>query len=147
VKITWSSGVLHPDLNAEERLAVSYETQERGQILDSQGRPLVTADRVSAFGVVPGLGSHVSWDQRLDGRLAQALVSIQAIKGVAIGEGVENVGRPGSEALDEIFWSEERGWHRETNRAGGIEGGMTNGEPLVCRVMMKPLPTLTQPLR
>lgn len=102
---------------------------------------------VRAFGLVPGLGSHVSWDQRLDGRLAQALVSIQAIKGVAIGEGAENAGRPGSEALDEILWSGERGWHRETNRAGGIEGGMTNGEPLICRVMMKPLPTLTQPLR
>ena len=102
---------------------------------------------VLAFGLVPGLGSHVSWEERLDGRLAQAMVSIQAIKGVAIGEAWEVAGRPGSEAHDEIFWNEERGWFRETNRAGGVEGGMSNGEPLVVQAAMKPLSTLTQPLR
>ena len=102
---------------------------------------------VIAFGLIPGLGSHVSWEERLDGRLAQAMVSIQAIKGVAIGEAWEVAGRPGSEAHDEIFWSEERGWFRETNRAGGVEGGMSNGEPLVVQAAMKPLSTLTQPLR
>jgi chorismate synthase len=102
---------------------------------------------VLAFGLVPGLGSHVSWEERLDARLAQALVSIQAIKGVALGEAWEIAGRPGSQAHDEIFWSEERGWYRETNRAGGLEGGMSNGEPLVIRAAMKPLSTLTQPLR
>ena len=88
---------------------------------------------VRAFGLVPGLGSHVSWDERLDSRLAQALVSIQAVKGVSVGEAWEVAGRPGSESHDEIFWSEERGWHRETNRAGGVEGGMSNGEPLIVR--------------
>src|SRR5919197_4767788 len=86
---------------------------------------------VRAFGLVPGLGSHVSWDQKLDGRLAQAIVSIQSIKGVTIGPAWDVSGRPGSEAHDEIFWSQERGYFRQTNRAGGLEGGMTTGEPLL----------------
>ena len=102
---------------------------------------------VRAFGVVPGIGSYVSWEERLDGRLAQAIMSIQAMKGVGIGDGFELAGRVGSRAHDEIFWSEERGYHRETNRAGGLEGGMTTGDPLVVRAAMKPLPTLTKPLR
>jgi chorismate synthase len=102
---------------------------------------------VIAFGVVPGLGSHVAWDERIDGRLAQAIMSIQAMKGVGVGDGFELAGRVGSKAHDEIFWSEERGFYRETNRAGGIEGGMTTGDPVVVRGAMKPLPTLTKPLR
>ncbi|MEA3035640.1 MAG: chorismate synthase, partial [Sphingomonadales bacterium] len=77
---------------------------------------------VRAFGLVPGLGSHVSWDERLDGRLAHAVVSIQAVKGVSVGEAWEVAGLPGSESHDEIFHSAERGWYRETNRAGGVEG-------------------------
>jgi chorismate synthase len=102
---------------------------------------------VRAFGLVPGVGSYVSWEDRLDGRLAQALVSIQAVKGVSIGEAWEVAGRPGSESHDEIFWSEKQGWHRETNRAGGVEGGMTTGEPLVAVAALKPISTLTKPLR
>ena len=102
---------------------------------------------VWAFGVPPGLGSHVSWEERLDGRLAQAVMSIQATKGVAIGDGFDVATRPGSAAHDEIFWSDERGFFRETNRAGGIEGGMSTGDPIVVRGAMKPLPTLTKPLR
>jgi len=102
---------------------------------------------VWAFGVLPGLGSHVSWDTRLDARLAWALMSIHAMKGVEIGAGFDVAGRVGSQAHDEIFWSEERGFVRDTNRAGGFEGGMTSGEPVVARVAMKPLPTLTKPLR
>jgi len=102
---------------------------------------------VRAFGLVPGLGSHVSWEERLDGRLGQAILSIQALKGVSVGEAFEIAGLPGSQAHDEIFWNEERGYHRETNRAGGLEGGMTTGEPLVVQGAMKPLPTLTKPLR
>jgi chorismate synthase len=102
---------------------------------------------VRAFGLVPGVGSYTSWEERLDSRLAQALVSIQAVKGVSVGEAWEVAGRPGSESHDEIFWSEERGWHRETNRAGGVEGGMSNGEPLVVRAALKPISTLTKPLR
>jgi chorismate synthase len=100
-----------------------------------------------AFGLVPGLGSHVSWEQRLDGRIAMAMLSIQAAKGIGLGDGFDLAGRPGSEAHDEIFYSEERGYYRETNRSGGLEGGMTTGEPLIARVAMKPIPTLTKPLR
>jgi chorismate synthase len=102
---------------------------------------------VQAFGLLPGLGSHISWEERLDGRLAMAICSIQAIKGAAIGDGFAVAGVPGSQAHDEIFYSEERGYYRETNRSGGLEGGMTTGEPLIVRGAMKPLPTLTKPLR
>ena len=102
---------------------------------------------VQAFGLVPGLGSHVSWEERLDGRLAMAICSIQALKGVSIGDGFRIAGVPGSEAHDEIFFSEEQGYFRSTNHSGGLEGGMTTGEPLVVRGAMKPLPTLTKPLR
>jgi chorismate synthase len=102
---------------------------------------------VIAFGLTPGLGSHVSWEQRLDGVLAGAICSIQAVKGVSLGDAFDVAGLPGSQAHDEIFWSQERGYYRETNRAGGLEGGMTTGLPLVVRGAMKPLPTLTQPLR
>ncbi len=102
---------------------------------------------VRAFGLVPGLGSHVSWEERLDGRLGQAVLSIQAIKGVSLGDGFEVAGVPGSQAHDEIFYDENRGYHRSTNRAGGLEGGMSTGAPLVVRGAMKPLPTLTKPLR
>ena len=102
---------------------------------------------VRAFGLIPGVGSHTSWEERLDSRLAQAVVSIQAVKGVSVGEAWEVAALPGSESHDEIFFSGERGWHRETNRAGGVEGGMTNGEPLVVRGALKPISTLTKPLR
>jgi chorismate synthase len=102
---------------------------------------------VRAFGLHPGLGSHVSWEERLDGRLGQAMLSIQAIKAVSIGDGVEVAGLPGSQAHDEIFYDEDQGYHRLTNRSGGVEGGMTTGAPLVVRGSMKPLPTLTKPLR
>jgi chorismate synthase len=102
---------------------------------------------VVAFGLVPGLGSHISWEDRLDGRLAGAVASIQSVKGVSIGEAWDVAGRPGSEAHDEIFWSEERGYYRETNHAGGLEGGMTNGLPLSVRAAIKPISTLTKPLR
>jgi chorismate synthase len=102
---------------------------------------------VRAYGVAPGLGSHVSWEERLDGRLAMALASIQAVKGVGLGEGFDLAGKPGSEAHDEIFYADDRGFYRETNHSGGLEGGMTTGEPLVVRAALKPIPTLTKPLR
>ena len=102
---------------------------------------------VRAFGLVVGLGSHVSWEERLDGRLAGALGSIQSVKGVGVGEGYALAAKPGSAAHDEIFHSRERGYYRETNHAGGVEGGITNGEPLIVTAAMKPLPTLTKPLR
>jgi chorismate synthase len=102
---------------------------------------------VVAFGLVPGLGSHVSWEERLDGRIGGALCSIQAAKGVEFGDGFDLPGTPGSASHDEIFHSEQRGYYRETNHAGGLEGGMTTGLPLLARVAMKPIPTLTKPLR
>jgi chorismate synthase len=102
---------------------------------------------VRVFGLIPGLGSHVSWEERLDGRLAGAICSIQAIKGVGIGEGYALASKPGSEAHDEIYHSAERGYYRESNHSGGIEGGMSTGDPLILSAAMKPLPTLTKPLR
>lgn len=101
---------------------------------------------VVAGGLVPGLGSHVQWDRRLDARLAAALMSIPAVKGVEIGEGFANASLPGSLAHDEIYHDAGGGWRRATNRAGGLEGGMTNGEELVARAAMKPIPTLMAPL-
>jgi chorismate synthase len=115
--------------------------------LRKQNESLGGVFEVRAFGLVPGLGSHVSWEERLDGRLGQAVLSIQAIKAVSIGDGIEVAGVPGSQAHDEIFYDDARGYYRETNRAGGLEGGMTTGDPLVVRGSMKPLPTLTKPLR
>ena len=98
---------------------------------------------VVALGTPVGLGSHVSWDRKLDGRLAQALMSIPAVKGVELGLGFEAARRKGSEVHDEIL----PGLARATNRAGGTEGGMTTGEPLVLRVAMKPISTLMSPLK
>ncbi len=98
-------------------------------------------------GLPAGIGSHTQWDRRLDGKLAQALMSIQAIKGVEVGLGFEAARLPGSKVHDEIFYSRERGYYRKTNRAGGLEGGMTNGEPIILKAAMKPIPTLYNPLR
>jgi chorismate synthase len=120
---------------------------EEINVLRKRNESLGGVFEVRAFGIVPGLGSHVSWEERLDGRIGLAMLSIQAIKGCGIGDGFDLAGRPGSAAHDEIFYSDERGYYRETNRSGGIEGGMTTGEPLVVRCAMKPLPTLTKPLR
>jgi chorismate synthase len=130
---------LHPD--ATRAMVAEIDMQRKAN--ESLGGVF----EVQAFGLVPGLGSHVSWEERLDGRLAMAICSIQAIKGVTIGEGFDIAGLPGSQAHDEIFFSHERGYYRDTNRAGGLEGGMTTGCPLIVRGAMKPLPTLTKPLR
>lgn len=100
-----------------------------------------------AIGLPPGLGSHVQFDRKLDGALGAALLSIQAAKGVEIGSGFENANLLGSQVHDEIGWSEERGYFRYTNRAGGLEGGMSTGMPLVARVAFKPISTLYKPLR
>jgi chorismate synthase len=105
---------------------------------------------VVVTGLPVGLGSHVSWDRKLDGRLAGAMMSIQAVKGVEIGLGFEAARRPGSEVHDEMAPSATSTRTamvaRRTNRAGGLEGGMTTGEPLVIRVAMKPIATLMRPL-
>lgn len=99
-----------------------------------------------ATGVPVGLGSYVHYDRKIDGQIAQALMSIQSVKAVEIGEGVEAAGLFGSQVHDEIFHSEEHGYHRQTNRAGGIEGGVTNGMPVIARVYHKPISTLYKPL-
>ena len=101
---------------------------------------------VLAYGVPVGLGSHVHWDRRLDGLLAQAICSIQAVKGVGFGDGFETAGLRGSEAHDAILWNEEQAYHRGTTRAGGIEGGMSTGDLIALRAAMKPLSTLNRPV-
>lgn len=114
---------------------------------------------VVAAGVPAGLGSHIQWDRRLDGMLAQAFMGIQAVKGVEIGDGFEYAGKFGSEVMDEIFYKDpdlagerhaancDTGFYRLTNHAGGIEGGISNGMPVVVKAVMKPIPTLKKPLR
>jgi chorismate synthase len=116
------------------------EAQEAG---DSLGGVFV----VTATGVPVGLGSHVHWDRRLDARLLWAVTSIPAIKGAEIGPAFQNVRRPGTQVHDEIHPDGEGDVTRRTNRAGGFEGGMTNGMPIVVRAAMKPIPTTVTPLR
>jgi len=106
---------------------------------------------VFATGIPMGLGSHVQWDRKLDGQLAQAIMSIQAIKGVEIGSGFAMASQPGSAVMDEIYYRrssdpETMPFYRKTNHAGGIEGGMTNGMPVTLTAAMKPIPTLRKPL-
>jgi chorismate synthase len=120
------------------------------QIIDKareKGETLGGVIEVFALNVPPGLGSHIQWDLRLDGRIAMAMMSIQAIKGVEIGMGFQSAQLPGSKVMDEIGWSQEKGFFRYTNNMGGIEGGITNGMPIVVRLAMKPIPTLMSPLR
>jgi chorismate synthase len=123
--------------------AAEQEMIARIDAAKAAGDTLGGVVEVLALGLPVGLGSHVSWDRKLDGRLAQALMSIPAVKGVALGLGFEAARRRGSEVHDEIL----PGLARATNRAGGTEGGMTTGEPLVARVAMKPISTLMAPLR
>lgn len=111
-----------------------------------EGNSLGGIFEVFVTGVPAGLGSHVQWDRRLNGRLAQSLMSIQAIKGVEVGLGFEMAEHFGSEVMDEIFYSPAK-FYRKTNYAGGIEGGITNGMPIILRASMKPIPTLRKALR
>lgn len=129
------------DAAAESEMrAAIHEAAHRGDTLGG-------VFEVVATGVMPGLGSHVQWSQRLDGRLAQALMSIQAIKGVEIGLGFEAAARPGSAVHDPIgFDDATRRFERASNGAGGLEGGISNGEPIVCRAAMKPISTLKRAL-
>jgi chorismate synthase len=134
IGVSLSSAVVGDDL--EERVdAARAERDTVGGVVE-----------VRATGVTPGLGSYATKEERLDGRLAATLMGTQAVKGVEIGDGFGLAGLRGSEAHDEIL-RDERGYHRETNRAGGIEGGISNGEEIVVRAAMKPLPTLMKPLR
>jgi chorismate synthase len=112
----------------------------------AEGDSLGGVVEVLGYGVPVGLGSHVHWDRKLDGRLAQALLSIQAVKGVEIGDGFAVAAKRGSEAHDPISWDPStQSYRRRTTRAGGLEGGITTGELLVARAAMKPLATLNRP--
>jgi chorismate synthase len=134
IGIEFSSRVVGDDL--EQRIdAARAERDTVGGVVE-----------VVATGVPPGLGSYATKAERLDARLAAAVIGTQAVKGVEIGAGFELAGLRGSEAHDEIL-RDERGYYRETNRAGGIEAGVSNGEEIVVRAAMKPLPTLMRPLR
>ncbi|MBM3213510.1 chorismate synthase [Candidatus Poribacteria bacterium] len=131
-----------PDADAEARMIEHIDAAQR------RGDTVGGVFTVIARGLPIGLGSHIAWDTRLDARIAGAMMSIQAMKGVSIGLGFDAAGIPGSEAHDEIFYdADECRFYRETNRAGGLEGGITNGMPLVVNVAMKPISTLGRPLR
>jgi chorismate synthase len=113
----------------------------------TKGDTLGGVFEVVALGCPVGLGSYVQWDRRLDGRLAQAFAAIQAIKGVELGLGFEAARRPGSAVHDEILFDADSGFRRSSNNAGGLEGGVTNGQPVIVRAAMKPLSTLRTPLK
>jgi len=129
-----------PDPEASQRMVAAID--EAGE----QGDTLGGTFRVIARGVPPGLGSYVHWDRKLDGRLAQAVLSINAVKGVEFGAGFEGASRRGSEFHDEIDYDEGKFRHL-TNRAGGLTGGVTNGEPIDLRVAIKPISTMKKPMR
>lgn len=140
IRVTEESPVRVVDKEAEQKM------MERIDRAKQEGDSLGGIVECIVEGVPVGLGSHVQWDRKLDGRIAQAVVSINAFKGVEFGIGFEAAERPGSEVHDEILYSEERGYYRGSNRLGGFEGGMTNGMPIVVRGVMKPIPTLYKPL-
>ncbi len=135
------SPVRCPDKKAEEKMVAAIQEAK------SKGDTLGGIYAVVASGCPIGLGSHTHWDNKLDGRLAQAVLSIQAHKGVEIGHGFEMARMKGSDLHDEIHYKAGKGFFRRTNNAGGIEGGMTNGEPIVVRAAVKPLASLRKPLR
>lgn len=135
-----ASDVRCPDAEAAARMRAAID--QARQAGDSLGGIFV----VTALGVPVGLGSYVHWDRRLDARLAAAFISIPAVKGVEIGPAFENARLPGTRVHDEFVWAENR-VHRLSNRAGGIEGGISNGQPIEVRAAMKPIPTTVTPLR
>ncbi len=125
---------------------VAEEAEQQIKEAGRQGDSLGGANLVTARGVVPGLGSHIQWDRRLDARLGGALLSIPSAKAVEIGDGVKVSGFPGSDSHDPIYYNAEKGFFRRSNHAGGLEGGITNGEEIRAVVYHKPLPTLMKPL-
>ncbi len=139
------------DIEASAVRAASPEVAERMVAeIDAAGAAGSTVGgifEVIVWGLPIGLGSHVHWDRKLDGRLAQAITSINAVKGVEIGSAFENTTRQGHQVHDEIDRSQRQGWTRLSNRAGGTEGGMTNGQPLVVRGALKPISTMRRPLQ
>jgi chorismate synthase len=150
LEISWNE-IAAIDDNGALRCADANLQQQMIELIDQKreaGDTLGGVFEVVARGVVPGLGSHTAWDLKLDGRLAQAVMSIPAVKAVSIGAGTEASALPGSEVHDEIQYNKETAeFIRETNRAGGLEGGITNGEEIRIRGHLKPLSTLRRPLR
>lgn len=150
LELTWNQIMAIPD-DAPLRCADGQVQQQMVQAIDQIREARDTLGgvfEVVAHGVIPGLGSHTAWDWKLDGRLAQAIMSIPAVKAVAIGSGIEASSLPGSEVHDEIAYNlETKEFIRATNRAGGLEGGITNGEEVRVRGHLKPLSTLRRPLR
>lgn len=150
LELTWNQIRAIPD-DAPLRCADGQVQQQMVQAIDQIREARDTLGgvfEVVAHGVIPGLGSHTAWDWKLDGRLAQAIMSIPAVKAVAIGSGIEASSLPGSEVHDEIAYNlETKEFIRATNRAGGLEGGITNGEEVRVRGHLKPLSTLRRPLR
>lgn len=130
---------LDPQVDAEMKTVIDEAKQS--------GNTVGGVVEVVVGGVPVGLGSYTQWDQKLDAKIAQAIVSINAFKGAEFGVGFEAARLPGSEVMDEIIWSEELGYTRTANNLGGFEGGMTNGMPIVVRGVMKPIPTLYKPLQ
>ena len=124
------------------------EQQMEARLVEArtQGESLGGVLEIQVHNVPVGLGSHVQWDRKLDGKLAQAVLSVQAMKGVSFGLGFEAGERMGSKVHDPIYYRQGQGFSRGSNHAGGIEGGMSNGEPIILQVVMKPIPTLYQPL-
>ncbi|MBN1383757.1 MAG: chorismate synthase [Elusimicrobia bacterium] len=140
IKLANSSPVRCLDKNTEKLMIKAIGKAEKdGDTLG--GVFTVIADKVPV-----GLGSHTQWDLKLDARLAQAVMSIQAVKGVEIGYGFDVARKLGSQVHDEILYSKQKGYYRKSNNAGGIEGGISNGEPIIVRAAMKPIPTLRRPL-
>jgi chorismate synthase len=146
--ITVAAGAVAKALLAEIGVAVAGSVVAMGNVDEAKAERDTVGGvvEVRARGVPPGLGSYSTKEGRLDARLAAALMGIQAVKGIEVGEGFGLASLRGSQAHDEIF-RDERGVYRETNRSGGIEGGVSNGEEIVVRAAMKPLPTLMRPLR
>lgn len=134
-----ASDVYSPDPAVEKEMIKAIDKARE------DGDSLGGVFEIRVYGLPPGVGGFAQWDRRLDGRLAGALMGIQAIKGVEVGLGFEAAARPGSRVHDDIFHSAERGYFRKDNGAGGIEGGMANGETVVVRAAMKPIPTLYKP--
>jgi chorismate synthase len=129
------------DAQATRKMVREIDRRERA------GDTLGGIFEVLIEGVPPGLGSYVHYDRRLDAILGRAVLSIHAVKAVEVGDGVAAAGLPGSSVQDEIFYAKRRGFTRSSNRAGGFEGGMTNGGAVVVRGFLKPLSTLRKPLR
>lgn len=127
---------VHAARKSDEKSMIEAIDQAR-EAGDTLGGAIV----VAANGVPVGLGSYVSWDEKLDGRIGQAILSVHAVKAVAIGDGVAAAGQPGSSVHDAIYFEKGQGFYRKTNRAGGLEGGVTNGQPVVVRAFMKPIST------